>query len=209
MFSAMCFESANSMLSDLFSGTRSHCDVICRRYLERVALLDVDIENDAAEYLCKKWTGQLKEKANECFSADVFVNDAVILAQRWYPNALLFSRATVDSIFFDSTCYRRCPSGPNSYFFCKQKNVYGQFHCFLKLPEEMAMGGEICAIFSELIPLSEIIPVECQAEYGFYLQVKEAGKLDMIETTDITKMFCLESRGTRYLLSIPRFIDHK
>ena len=40
-FSAMSFESANRILSEVYSGTHYECDVICRRFLQKQRLLDL------------------------------------------------------------------------------------------------------------------------------------------------------------------------
>ena len=56
--SAMCFGSANRLLLQLFTGTVSQCEVMCRQYLENQALLEEEIENDVLSDVAASWSGQ-------------------------------------------------------------------------------------------------------------------------------------------------------
>ena len=55
-FSAMSFESANRILSEVYSGTHHECDVICRRFLQKQRLLDLhkDLEQNKFSGLVKQ-----------------------------------------------------------------------------------------------------------------------------------------------------------
>ena len=54
----MCFEPADQFLVQLFTGTVSQCEVICRRYLENQALMEEEIENDVLCDIAASWSGQ-------------------------------------------------------------------------------------------------------------------------------------------------------
>ena len=49
-FSAMSFESANRILSDVYSGSHHECEVICRRFLQKQRLLDIHQTSEDKPY---------------------------------------------------------------------------------------------------------------------------------------------------------------
>ena len=70
VFSAMSFESANRILNRCFTGTHSHCQVICRRYLEAQSLSSALPENDVALNLVREWCHQEKMFSSRNFCKD-------------------------------------------------------------------------------------------------------------------------------------------
>ena len=46
IFSAVSFESQNRQLAEFFTGTHSHCNVICRRYMKQRLVSSFKIERD-------------------------------------------------------------------------------------------------------------------------------------------------------------------
>ena len=49
-FVAMSFESANRILSEIYSGTHHECDVICRRFLQKQRLLDLHQDREQNQF---------------------------------------------------------------------------------------------------------------------------------------------------------------
>ena len=120
----MCFESANRLLVQLFTGTVGQTEVICRRYLENQALLEVDIEDDSISQIVTAWSGQSAEvNGNRTFKRDVLETDFVQAARIVYKNADIYSRVQFGSLYFDSACYRRNSKAHSGIFFSKRMEI--------------------------------------------------------------------------------------
>ena len=70
-YSAMSFEAANRTLSDVYSGSHSECEVICRRVLQRHKLADTEIRDPNLRSIFFKLSG-ISDTTNESFSEDFF-----------------------------------------------------------------------------------------------------------------------------------------
>ena len=68
VFSAMSFESQNRQLSLFFTGTHSHFQVKCRRYIQQRLLLLYDIEEDPLSNLLSDWLSLDNHKADDNYT---------------------------------------------------------------------------------------------------------------------------------------------
>ena len=135
--SAMCFESANRPLVQLFTGTVSQCEVICRRYLENQALLEEEIKNDVLSDVAASWSGQTSFlQSDRTFMQDVLETEYVNAARVIYRESTIFSRALGGNRYFDSLCYRRnCRALNGNVLFEKDGRwECGKIHYFMSLP---------------------------------------------------------------------------
>ena len=139
VFSAMSFESANRILSQGFSGTHSHCAVICRRYLEEHELACTPLEEDGATELLQEWSSVNGEKLFQ--RRFTITRDRAL--QRPFSGCNNFFTIHCRRIFFDSSCYRRCPAGPNRYVHVApyDGSIFGQVVYFVMLGTESLMSG--------------------------------------------------------------------
>ena len=210
VFSAMSFESANRILNRCFTGTHSHCQVICRRYLEAQSLSSALPEDDMALNLVREWCHQEKMLSSKNFCKDFLASVDSEYALELFPDATFLSRAEVGGIYFDSLSYRRCPSGPNSYIrYNKESGVsFGQILFFIIMPEDSFMGGSTFAQIWKIKVLKKM-PVEGKPDTAFFFQIEILASHDMIEATGFDKMFFISANGLDYLVSVPKFLDHK
>ena len=89
VFSAMSFESANRILSQCFSGTHSHCAVICRRYLEEHEPACTPLEEDGATELLREWSS-VNDISGENFSRDVYHHPRSSAAETFFRMQQIF-----------------------------------------------------------------------------------------------------------------------
>ena len=88
--SAMCFESANRTLGEVFSGSTSECEVICRRVLQRHKLSGVEVQSEKLKPLFFKLSG--KNKTNENFDREFAETDELKDGRLQYPTAIFTNR---------------------------------------------------------------------------------------------------------------------
>ena len=105
-YSAMSFEAANRTLGEVFSGSNSECEIICRRILQKHKLSDTEILD---KELCKTFN-KIKGLPNEdtsFFSNEMMETVPVKEVRLHYPNAVFFNRQKVKETYFDSTAFKR------------------------------------------------------------------------------------------------------
>ena len=209
VFSAMAFESANRTLNQCFSGTHSHCSVICRRYIEAQELTSAVFEDDRAAELLQQWwkTGKSSEKN---FSRDVLPLAQIENCLEIHPGAQILSRSFVDGVYFDSVCYRRCPAGPNSFIRAEIGSdiIFGQIVFFIIMGDDSYTSGWKFAQIKKMAAKGVVTILDCPRSQ-FFFEVEFTGEEDMIEATSFEKMFFMTSRNKLYLASVPPFLDHK
>ena len=210
VFSAMSFESANRIFKRCFTGTHSHCLVICRRYLEAQSLSSALPEDDMATDLVREWCRQKNPSSSKNFCRDFVTSTDSEYALQLFPDATFLSRAEIDGIYFDSLSYRRCPTGPNSYIRYKvgSSALFGQCLFFIVMSEDSLMGGVTFAQIRKIKVLDKII-VEKKPDSEYFFEIEVTDSQDMIEATSFDKMFYLSANGLNYLVSVPQFLDHK
>ena len=160
VFSAMGFESANRTLANLFSGTRSHVDVICRRYLEKQRIMTIDLEDDSALGLARDWTGQ--NCVEESIKGNFLLQTPVVKqVKNLHPSSTILSRHIVDGVLFNSTSYARAPAGPNSYVAFERDDelCFGPIECFVVFGEDdFSSFSSTVAVIKKIEALSIIKP---------------------------------------------------
>ena len=117
---AMSFESANRSLGEVFTGTNSECEVICRRILQRHHLTNLKVQN--SEF--KQVFGKLTEKLDAEYATfnDKFVEtEAVKIGRRKNKSGKFLNRLIFNSCYFDSPAYKRSKCG-NCYVFFREQN---------------------------------------------------------------------------------------
>ena len=209
VFSAMAFESANRTLSESFTGTHSHCAVICRRYLEAQELASCVVENDRAAELLQEWSN-LKKPSEKNFSKDVLLLPEIHRSLELFPDAQILSRSFVDGVYFDSLCYKRCSDGPNSFIKVKKDSgfFFAQIVFFIIMGEDSYSGGLKFAQVKKMVAKNNLT-LQNFSNWQFFYEVEFTENEDMIEASAFEKMFFMKSHSKFYLASVPLFLDHK
>ena len=89
--SAMCFESANRTLGEVFSGSTSECEVICRRVLQRHKLSEIEVQSEKLKPLFSKLSGK-NQQTNENFDREFVETDEVKDGRCQCPAAIFTNR---------------------------------------------------------------------------------------------------------------------
>ena len=76
------------------------------------------------------------------------------------------------------------------------------------MPEDSFMGGSTFAQIRKIKVLKKM-PVEGKPDTAFFFQIEILASQDMIEATGFDKMFFISANGLDYLVSVPKFLDHK
>ena len=92
-FSAMSFESANRILSEVYSGSHHECEVICRPFLQKQRLLDIHQTSEDNPYgrLVKQLL-RLDDSHTNNFSNFMKETESLSYARLTYPNAIFLNR---------------------------------------------------------------------------------------------------------------------
>ena len=102
-FSAVSFESANRILSEVYSGTHHECDVICRRFLQKQRLLDIhqDREQNQFSGLVKQLLRRDDFSHTTDFLTFMQETESLHYGRLTYPNAIFFNRFFKNNLYFD------------------------------------------------------------------------------------------------------------
>ena len=124
--SAISFESANRTLGEVYTGSHTECEIICRRFLQRHKLLDVNLENQKLDSLYRKISARLQTN-NQNYSEE-FIEIAVVQeARKMYNSAKFFNRIVFKSKYFDSPAYKRSTLGNcYVYYMDNDQEVFGK-----------------------------------------------------------------------------------
>ena len=167
-FSAMSFESANRILSEVYSGTHHECDVICRRFLQKQRLLDLHQDRKQNQFsgLVKKLLRRDDSHTTD-FSTFMSETESLHFGRLTYPNAIFFNRFSKNNLYFDSPAYSRAPSSCMCNSFVRYRKTdeecFGKILYFLSIPDE-PFDGKVQASVQEYEIVEEIGPVK-----GFFM----------------------------------------
>ena len=103
-YSAMCFEAANRVLGDMFSGSHSELEVICCRVLKRHKLSHAEIENEQLKNVLDKLNGNFVS-TEEIYSDEFIETQAVQEGKKLYPAAEFSNRVLFKGVYFDCEAY--------------------------------------------------------------------------------------------------------
>ena len=209
-YSAMSFEAANRTLGDVFSGSHSECEIICRRVLQRHNLTDFDeLEPDLRQLFCKISGNPVP--CSEKFDQEFVETEALRAAKRRFPAAIFFNRQLVENVYFDSPCYRRSKQGNCYVCFIKNgEEFFGQILYFIQF-----LGRNQCNSVMARVLLFKVIenigPVE-----GYFYRVKKTAEENLVSLKSLTKVFffsdsCNEhdsDENTSYIIKLSVAFEH-
>ena len=104
-FSAMSFEAANRTLGEVFTGSSSECEVICRRILQRHRLARSKVQNEGLKNLYQKLSGE-QFYDEDTFSSEFVDTTSVKIGKSIYSEGTFLNRYCINHIYFDSPAYR-------------------------------------------------------------------------------------------------------
>ena len=151
--SAMGFKAANRSLGEVFSGSNSECEIICRRLLQRHKLQSVEI-NDAI--LCPIYS-KLSGNPNKMSGPDDFVETQALLEGRnFYTEGVFSNRQWHRNVYFDSPAYKKLKQG-NCFvsFFYGNEEHFGKIQYLVKFPNA-PFFGKIFAVVTKLVIVEDI-----------------------------------------------------
>ena len=105
-YSAMSFEAANRTFGEVFTGSHSDCEIICRRNLQKNKLARVKIQDPEIRCLFDKLYGITTLDQINC-STEFVETQAVNNGRATYPQAVVFNRQHFQNVYFDSPAYGR------------------------------------------------------------------------------------------------------
>ena len=187
--SAMCFESANRTLGDVFSGATSECEVICRRILQRHKLFDAEVKNKKLKPLYYRLTGKQEPETEEkCYTDEFFETDAVKKAKLSYRTAKFSNRRWVRNCYFDSPAYKRSKLG-NCYVWINDEDdheLFGEIQFFIEIPSSSQTKNLAnVVLFSKV---DDIGPVK-----GFFYRVRRTTLERFVPTEHLRKVFLIDN----------------
>ena len=187
-FSAMSFEAANRTLGEVVSGSNSECQVICRRISQRHRLANVTIENTNLKLLSDHLTG--KEVESSSFSEETAETPAVKRARTQYPKGVISNRQKINSVYFDSTSFKRSKFGNCYIFFLENGNEkFGEIQYFIRF-SGAPFNNIVHANILIHATLEELGPVK-----GFLFKVCRTTTEDLIPIQNLTKVFRYTERN--------------
>ena len=180
--SAMSFESANRTLGEVFSGSTSECEVICRRILQRHKLSEIELKSETLKPLFFKLSG--KNQTNGKFDREFVETDAVKDGRCQYPTAVFTNRHIKKSCYLDSAAYKRSKLA-NCYvcFNVGEQDVFGKIQYFVRFPEK-SYSEEVFANIATFIVIEEVGPVK-----GYIYRVCQSTEEDLIPVEKVQKVF--------------------
>ena len=107
-FSAMSFETANRILSQVFMGSHLELKVICCRFLQLQHFHDLIIENEQILDFLNQLLGK-KILEREHLDHAMKETDSLLEGRDCYPNASFFNRHVFGNVYFDSPSFLRAP----------------------------------------------------------------------------------------------------
>ena len=208
--SAMSFESAHSFLARMASGTHDFCEIICRRYLEKQALLVENIEHDAIRAITINWTGQFFNQSDEKTSFfDRFLKktDLVEAARMLYPDCKILSRASVRNVVYDSSCYQKNGGGCNNFVKYPTANSFefGRIEYFITFAD----SSTVFAFVSVFKVVEKSLSKDLILRDNWFSRVVQTNRTTFIRTDGIEKLACIENETEIWLAKLPPFMDHK
>ena len=184
--SAMSFESANRILSQVFTGSHHELEVICRRFLQLQRFHDLSIEN---EQISDLWNQLLGTEVLEREHLDHAMRetDSLLEGRACYPNASFFNRQYFGNVYFDSPSFSRAPmSGDcNSFvaFSLNSEKAFGQIMYFVSIPGE-PYHGKVKAVIQKYQIIEELGTVK-----GYLFRVRSTTEEVFANLETLRKVF--------------------
>ena len=201
--SAMSFEAANRSLGELFSGSHSECEVICRRILQRHRLSNYSSENPTLKTILSKLSQKKRQSGILTFSDNFFETTAVKEARKKYASKKFINRVYCNDCYFDSPAYKRSTLG-NCFvrFHMDSQELFGQIQYFLESSDEQHTSIQANIIMFSV--KESVGPVQ-----GFYYRVAQTKMKNSYQLKDYKKFFIskLVNQETATLLSLLLFVN--
>ena len=185
--SAMCFEAANRTLGEVFSGSNTECEVICRRVLQRHKLSQFECQNEKLEPFYCKLLGR-KYQTETTFSDEFLETKEVKEGRNLYKSARLINRVYSNGCYYDSPAYKRSRLGNcYTYFSSGNQEMFGKIQYFIEIPGS-PFYNETLANVLHFNVIEELGPVK-----GFFYRVKKTATENMIPIKLLQKLFYIEN----------------
>ena len=188
-YSAMSFESANRSLSEVFTGSTSECEVICRRLLHRHKLMQAGVDNNRLQRLFNQFS-RSDNADSKTFAESMVETDAVKDARKQYKDATILNRQIFNGVYFDSLAFGRSKHG-NCYVYYVENGaeILGEIQYFLKNPG-VPFFNEVQANVLAYDVLEQLGPVK-NVVYRTLRTTEE----NLVPVADLKKMFCFKKLG--------------
>ena len=109
-YSAMSFEAANRTLGEVFTGSNTECEVICRRVLQKHRLAQSDIQNGNLRKIFDGLSG-IKQVESSLSSDGMLETESLKEGRMQYLNASFFNRQVLHDTYFDSKAFKKSKYG--------------------------------------------------------------------------------------------------
>ena len=185
-FSAMSCEAANRTLGEVFSGSNSECEVICRRILQRHKLNDSRTKDEQIRAVVGRMLNS-KLQNNGHFSQDMIETESLRFGRQLYPEAFFYNRATLNGVYYDSRSYGKYKNGNCFVSFVENESeIFGEIQYFMTMPgppfyEEMMANVQYFSV------------TECIGKItGFIYRLKETDCENLLPLQELKKVFFLQ-----------------
>ena len=201
-YSAMSFEAANRTLGDVFSGSHSECEIICRRVLQRHNITDCDeLEPELRQIFCKIVGNSVP--CSEKFDEEFVETEALKAAKRRFPGAIFFNRQIVGNVYFDSPCYGRSKQGNCYVHFCENgEEFFGQILYFIQL-----LGHKNCSSVMAKVLLFKVIEIIGPVE-GYFYRVDKTAEERMVSLKSLKFFFADSCKEQYYVVKLSPAFEH-
>ena len=165
-YSAMSFESANRTLSDLFTGSHSEIEIICRRVLRRHKLARLEIKTLQLKKVFDKFS-PIPVIDGVGFSDEMIETDDVKLGRSRYPGATFFNRQRFKNTYFDSPSYKRSKLGNCFVLISGKVEKFGRILYFFQME-----GAPFFNAVHANVQLCEVVE-QIGSVKGYFYRVEE------------------------------------
>ena len=185
--SAMCFEAANRTLGEVFSGSTSECEIICRRVLQRHELRGKNIKSEKLKSLFGKFSENVLYSDEKNFSNEFVETNAVKDGRSQYKGASFFNRVIVRNRYFDSAAYKRSKQG-NCFvrYIDAQDEKMGEIQYFLQIPGS-PFFSETLAVIRHFRCVEDIGVAK-----GFIFRVVSSSEENIVPVKNLQKIFFMK-----------------
>ena len=184
-YSAMSFEAANGVLGDLFTGSHSESEVICRRILQRHRILQTQIDDPKLNKLFWKLSGSFNN-SDENYDDEFVETQAIRDGRKFYPEAKFFNRVVRKNIYYDCEAYKRSQLGNCYAWFAEEnKETFGQIEFFFDIPDH-PIYKETMASIKKLDVVKKVGLVE-----GYFYSVSVIENKRLVPVSILKKVFLL------------------
>ena len=131
-YSAMSFESANRTLSDLFTGSHSEIEIICRRVLRRHKLARLENKNLRLKKIFDKFS-LIPVIDSVGFSDEMIETEDGKLGRSRYQGGTFFNRQHFNNTYFVSPLYKRSKLGNCFVSVSGKVEKFGRIRYFIQM----------------------------------------------------------------------------